>query len=81
MPLLQVKRVVQQAIDTRTTIFIVGHKLADTPGNDQWAIGDYSALLDFLAAKRATGQLRIDTISSWYASTTGVGRDVSNARN
>src|SRR5262249_1172980 len=36
----QVKQIVQQAIDTRTMIIIVGHKLDQTAGQNQWAIAD-----------------------------------------
>ena len=65
----EVEAFVDTLITTKTTAYIVGHKLDTIPGPNQWAIDDYRALLDFLQEKRANDGLKLSTITKWYRRT------------
>lgn len=62
LSLATAKSRIDEAIATDSSIFTVGHVLAESAGANTWAIADFQALIDYIVARK----IKCVTIDEWY---------------
>lgn len=66
MTLAQAQAAVDAAIESNGTVFFYGHKYGGTADALTWVTADFTALLDYVVAKRDAGLVSVTTVDKWW---------------